>query len=253
MASQVVSRPSKAQWADEAWQGRFGLDGVADASPWRRRFTAIYVALREKITLLQYPPGTRLDLDALAREHGVSRTPIRSVLQRLEAEGLAVTRHGVGTTVTEIDFDRVRDAMLLRMHLAELIGTLSPRSAALETLDVLEALHRDCSAINDDPSPQKFARIDMRLNDCKCGLIGNDLLNRTYNELYYRTVRTWFHFLPRMDWATEYAALAQDIDQTLRALRRGDIKAVGYATRNAISGGLYRLDDLIAEAATRST
>ena len=251
MTSRASLLPSGSAWADETWQDRFGLDGVADTSPWRRRFTAIYIALREKITLLHYPPGTRLDLDALASEHGVSRTPIRSVLQRLEAEGLAVTRHGVGTTVTDIDFDRVRDAMVLRMHLAELIGTLSPRPPAAETLDLLEALYRDCSAITDDPSPQKFAHIDMRLNDCKCGLIGNDLLHRTYNELYYRTVRAWFHFLPRMDWATEYAALAQDIDMTLRALRRGDIKAVGYATRNAISGGLYRLDDLIAEAETR--
>jgi hypothetical protein len=34
-------------------------------------------------------------------------------------------------------------------------------------------------------------------------------------------------------------------------LRRGDVAAVGYVTRNAISGGLYRLNDLIMEIEVR--
>lgn len=227
-------------------EARPGADPV-DTSPWRLRFNAIYKDLREQIILLTYPPGARLDVDALARQHQVSRTPIRTVLQRLENEGLAITRHGVGTTVTEIDFDHVRDGMLLRMHLAELIGTLKPLSPSGETIELLERLRDQCSLTGDDPSPQTFARIDMQLHDCKCSLIGNALLNQAYDELYYRTVRTWFHFLPRMDWAAEYAALSQDIAMTHAALKRGDIKAVGYVTRNAISNGLYRLADLIAE------
>ena len=70
---------------------------LADSSPWRVRFRAIYEDLRKKIILLDFPPGTRLDVEALAREHDVSRTPIRTVIQRLESEGLAITRHGVGT------------------------------------------------------------------------------------------------------------------------------------------------------------
>jgi DNA-binding GntR family transcriptional regulator len=250
MASQATDTPPSPQQGEDAG---ITLDRprLADTSPWRLRFNAIHEALRGQITLLHFPPGTRLDLDALAREHGVSRTPIRTVLQRLESEGLAVTRHGVGTRVAEIDFARVRDAMLLRMHLAELIGTLNPRPPEPAMLDLLDDLQRQCGTITDDPPPQKFARIDMQLHDCKCRLIGNALLKRTYDELYYRTVRTWFYFLPRMDWATEYASLAQDIDMTKKALRRGDVAAVGYVTRNAISGGLYRLNDLIMEIEVR--
>ena len=65
--------------------------------------------------------------------------------------------------------------------------------------------------------------------------------------MYYRTVRTWFYFLPRIDWAGEYALLSEDINMTANALKRGDIAAVGFITRNAISAGLYRLNDLIKE------
>ena len=43
-----------------------------------RRFQAIYHIIRRRITLLEYAPGKILDIDALAKEFKVSRTPIRS-------------------------------------------------------------------------------------------------------------------------------------------------------------------------------
>ena len=218
----------------------------ADDSPWRRRFEAIYKSLRRRIILLEYPPGMRLDVAALAEEFDVSRTPIRSVVQRLEGEGLAVTRHGVGTAVTEIDFDQVQDAMRFRMHLAELIGRLNPRPARVAVLDQLEKLREVCEALDGDLTPQDFARIDMRLHDFKCNLIGNEHLRKTYDEMYYRAMRAWFYYLPRMDWPTEIRALGEDIRMTIAALRGDDVEAVGFLTRNAISGGLYRLNALKA-------
>jgi DNA-binding GntR family transcriptional regulator len=227
--------------------GPTGAHGIAsDASPWRARFHSIYLELRERIVLLHYPPGARLDIDALARGFGVSRTPIRSVLQQLEREGLAVTRHGVGTAVTQIDFPHLREATQLRMHLCELIGVLDPQLPGDGVLATLAQLEQECDALPAELDCQGFARIDTRLHDCKCGLIGNQPLRRTYDELYYRTARMWFFFLPRMDWREEVAALGDDIRLVRRALARGDVAAMGYVTRNAISDGLFRVGDLFA-------
>jgi DNA-binding GntR family transcriptional regulator len=227
---------------------RAGLGGtVSDASPWRARFHLIYAQLRERIVLLHYPPGARLDIDALARGFGISRTPIRSVLQQLEREGLAITRHGVGTAVTEIDFAHLRETTELRMHLCELIGRLDPRAPGDGVLAALGRLQRDCDALPDELDFEGFARIDMRLHDCKCGLIGNQPLRRIYDELYYRSARMWFFFLPRLNWPEEVAALGQDIRLVRRALARGDVAAMGFLTRNAISDGLFRVGDLFAE------
>lgn len=48
------------------------------------------------------PCGTQLPTEtALAQEHGVSRTVVREALSRLQASGLVLTRHGVGTFVSE--------------------------------------------------------------------------------------------------------------------------------------------------------
>ena len=85
----------------------------------------------------------------------------------------------------------------------------------------------------------------MHLHNCKCELIGNDLLRRTYDELYYRTARIWFHLLPKLDLKSEFSALQRDYQQTLKAVMRGDVKAVGFITRNSLSEELYRINDLI--------
>ncbi len=218
-----------------------------DGSPWRKRFDVIYNKLRERITLLQYQPGVRLDIDALASEFGVSRTPIRSVLQRLENEGLAITRHGIGTTITPINVEHVRKTMQLRISLAELTGTLSPIQPDEELFLKLEKLQRECRLISKKPTAEEFASIDIQLHECKCRLIGNEVLRRIYDELYYRTTRLWFYLLPQMDTALECSIVADDVNKTLSALRRGDVKAVGFITRNFNSAGLFRIDEILTE------
>lgn len=219
-----------------------------DNSPWRHRFAHLHRTIRERITLLAYPPGTRLNLDELAAEFDVSRTPLRNVLQRLEREGLLETRHGVGTTVTTIRFDSLREATLLRMHLAELIGVLNP---VPPDRGIVEEMRRLADLAANFPANfdfEHFARIDMGTHACIAGLIGNELLSRFYDELFFRTARMWFYFLPKLDWPTETRAIHQHVDLVLGAMERRDPKAVGQITRNAISSGLYRLDDILTEA-----
>ncbi len=206
---------------------------------------AIYNSLRVRITLLQFPPGARLDLDALAIEFKVSRTPIRSVLQRLEHEGLAVTRHGVGTIVTEIDVEYVRRVMQLRIGLAELVGSLSPNQPDEALFQLLKELQNECEMISENLTPEKMASVDMRLHACKCQLVGNEVLHDMYDELYHRTTRLWFSLLPRMNLSVEFKTVSDDVDQTLRALNRGDVKAVGFITRNNNSAGLTRMDEIL--------
>jgi len=68
---------------------------MTDTTPNRNQM--LYSQLRDRICLLDYPPDTRLSEEALAKEFGISRTPLRRVLARLEDEGLVQSVHGVGT------------------------------------------------------------------------------------------------------------------------------------------------------------
>ncbi len=87
------------------------LTVVAESpQPIRARLSAdeIHATLRDRICLLEYAPGSLLREALLAEEFGVSRTPIREILQRLAQEGLVSTRNGVGTLVRPLDFDADR-------------------------------------------------------------------------------------------------------------------------------------------------
>jgi DNA-binding GntR family transcriptional regulator len=58
--------------------------------------TEIYDLLFGQLMSLRLPPGSRITVDNLARELGVSQTPIREALGRLEMEGLVIKTHLVG-------------------------------------------------------------------------------------------------------------------------------------------------------------
>lgn len=61
------------------------------------------LTLTERIRSGTYPPGAKLPSEAeLALESGVSRTVVREAISRLQAAGLAETRHGIGTFVLDI-------------------------------------------------------------------------------------------------------------------------------------------------------
>src|SRR2546421_12610028 len=109
-------------------------------SPSRERFERLYRTIRDRICLFEYPPGGRLSEEELAAEFSVSRTPVRRVLARLEAEGLIEARHGVGHIVTRVELDEVAQIYGLRMELAGLMGRLSPIPRAAADLDRIRAL-----------------------------------------------------------------------------------------------------------------
>ena len=220
--------------------------GDHDDTPAARRFVQLHRELRTRIVRHRYPPGHRLDLDALAVEFRVSRTPLRSVFQRLAYEGLVVSRHGVPTTVTEVDTAGLRESLAFRMRLAELIGQLSPRAAGAATRRTLEGA-RDAAAGLDPRRPDidAFVGIDLELHEAVCALIGNGPLLLAYDQAYYRTARMWWLFLPRLDWAREVAVFTRELELQAEAAERGDVRAVGFNTRNALSALLHRLDGLM--------
>ena len=199
------------------------------------RFNRIYKAIRERISLLEYAPGAILNEGLLAQEFGVSRTPIRSVLQRLSYEGLVTTRNGIGTIVTEVDVKTFKDIYALRMRLAEDMGVLSPVSPGPEVLEVLEALRglqrRARNLGEAAPDYTAYARLSNELHEQLLQLSGNLVWREMTDLLYYRTARVWLAFLPNVDWKETLRNLESEIADTIRALELDDMQGVGNVRR----------------------
>src|SRR5215212_9813920 len=139
----------------------------------RERFERTYKTIRERICLLEYEPGTRLAEEDLAREFGVSRTPIRRVLSRLESEGLVESRHGVGTFVTDVDIDNLAQVFQLRMELAELIGKLDPLPRSPKDLERVGSIVARCDTLLECPGAKAYARINMDFFQELASMTGN--------------------------------------------------------------------------------
>lgn len=78
---------------------------------------AIYKQLREMILSFEIYPGTRVTESELAERFGVSRTPIREALQRLEAEGALVIRSKQGCFVRALDIAELTGHYRVRVAL----------------------------------------------------------------------------------------------------------------------------------------
>ena len=75
----------------------------------------IYTLLVNEICYLKHLPGDVLSEHLLCQRFGLSRTPVRSVLQRLEHTGYVTINSPKGTTVTTIDFDIVSQMIYQRI------------------------------------------------------------------------------------------------------------------------------------------
>ncbi len=207
----------------------------------RKRALQIYEELRERICLLDYKPGTILKERDLAAEFGVSRTPIRRVLQWLESDGLILSKQGHGTVVTDIDLESQKDIYFLRTRLAEMIGASGPLPPDEEALDALHDLAGRLRAIMDHPDLRAFGEINIGLHKQMQKVIRNHPLREVSDKLFYQTSRMWFELLPHADWRKEVALLLQEIEAIEHCFRIGDVELAGFVRRNYVSMVLKRL------------
>ena len=90
--------------------------GAVRTDPRARRGAAgaAYAWLRAEVLSARLLPGHTLSENEIAARLGVSRTPVREAIIRLEGEGLLTVRPQIGTVVAPIDLDEVADGQFLR-------------------------------------------------------------------------------------------------------------------------------------------
>lgn len=207
----------------------------------RERSDRIYFILRDRICLLQYPPGMRLSEEELAEEFNVSRTPVRRVLTRLESEGLVQVLHGIGTIVTDADIEKVAQVYHLRLELAVLAGRLSPIPRSEADLERVRALIAHCDELAANPDHTEFARLNMAFFSEITAMTGNVPLREISERLYFQTSRIVLKLLPVLNLAEELSAFRQEMAEILAAMQVNDLEAVGHLRRAHISMSFTRM------------
>jgi DNA-binding GntR family transcriptional regulator len=121
---------------------------------------AFYLVL-EAIDQGEFRPGDRLVEAELAERFGVSRTPIREALQRLETQGV-LARDGRSLVVASLNHDQLGELYVVRAELEGLAARLAAQHAAPEEISVLrEMLRKDREFI---ARPDLLARANKRFH-----------------------------------------------------------------------------------------
>lgn len=209
----------------------------------RDRFDAVHTELRNRICLLDYPPGMRLSETELAEEMGTSRTPLRRVLARLEDEGLVRSVHGVGTFVTDVDIDDLAQTYRLRIALTELVGQLDPVAPDKHLLLELGTLADQAVELAKAPEPRKFAQLNMAFFQKRLCLTQNGPLRAICERLYLHTARIWLQssFASKLDLQQEARIFAREAEDVMEALSIGDSHAAAMIQRSHLSMSFTRL------------
>ena len=120
-----------------------------------------YTLILEAIDMGVFKPGDRLVESDLAERFGVSRTPIREALQRLETQSL-LNRDGRSLFVSHLDHNQIADLYVVRAELEGLAAKLAARTATNEEHRVLvEMVEQDFELVDD---PSALARANRRFH-----------------------------------------------------------------------------------------
>ncbi|WP_322102497.1 GntR family transcriptional regulator [Paraburkholderia sp. J41] len=175
----------------------------------------VYDTLLAQLISLKIAPGTRIAVDALVRELGVSQTPIRAALIRLEGEGLVVKTHNVGFSAAPMPSrQRFEDTYDMRLMLEPYMAARAAKQLAPGMREELARLAADMSALAKDNSKLaygKFAVQDANFHQWIAKQSGNELAAEALARLYAHThlFRLRFHTTVTEEAIKEHAAIVK--------------------------------------------
>jgi DNA-binding GntR family transcriptional regulator len=201
---------------------------------------AIKQILLRRICHLQYKAGDQLKEAELAREFGVSRTPVRDAINRISHYGLIASRNGVGTIVVGLSAEEIKHVYEVRLELATLIGRLSPVTPEAQHIETISRLLTQTSNLKANFSAADYVSINHELNELIGSLIGNHSLRAMWMQLYVKAASTWHRVAD--DIGPKVADdLIDELTDVLSACEQGDIEALGHIQRVHIGYGYARI------------
>ena len=169
-----------------------------------------------------YPAGATVTVGALAQEIGLSRTPVREALLRLEAEGLVQMVAGQGAVVSSFSAQEVEDVLEARVLVENFTAAKSFTNRS-KFLDELVEIHEESKRRRRARDTAGFTEADRLFHETIVDGAGNTVLSEVYRSLRERqTLFTSAMVRGRTDRMDE---AIREHDQIIERLRDDDEQA----------------------------
>ncbi len=184
-----------------------------------------YQALREMIRSYRFTPGGWINVEQLAKELGVSRTPVWQALKQLEGEGLVRHEPNRGIRMVEMTREMAVDLYLVRGELEGLAARLAAAAMDREILDQMKELLEEQEGIVARSDVLAYSGSDFRFHALLYEASGNWLLKELLGNIKSRARPLGCDITPILE------QLYQDHLAVVVALGAGDAEGAEQAMR----------------------
>lgn len=204
--------------------------------------TDIFTTLRDRIVCMTYPPGTALNEKELCEEFGVSRTPLREAIRKLEDLNLVDVIPRFGTHVSSLDLNELRCAMQIKVKLEALASEAAAQNLTPQMLEEMELmLTRFKELVSSQASDQsELIATESRLHTIIWKAARNPLLEVFLDNLQYRCARIWNSVL--VD-TIDPLEVAQQLTDIIDAIRQRNAREAGILTEYHVQYFSKKLKD----------
>lgn len=215
----------------------------------QQAFERIISAVKERVLNWEYPPDHPLGEEALSREFGVSRSPVREALRMLEASGIVRRIPNRGYFVRQIRSHEV--AELYEVRLALEAYALEYLTTHPEYNDAVREKGRPWSIIletNQKPEARELAQIDEHFHEGLVAILGNSMLDINLHRI---NERLFVFRLMDFDRVLESDTLEQTCREHLAIvalIAEGNLNAAKQALKKNILNGRANVDQTIGLA-----
>ena len=188
----------------------------------------VFHTLRRAILTGQLKPGERLMEVHLANKLGVSRTPIREAIRKLELEGLVTMIPRRGAEVAQITEKSLKDVLEVRRALDVLSVELACERI---TKEEIEELYRACQEFERaarEKEPSVIAQADVRLHDIIVDATRNQRLKQLVNNLSEQMYRYRFVYIQE---ANQYENLIEEHREVYESIVERNKERAAMAAR----------------------
>lgn len=205
------------------------------AITWPTKSGAAYASLRERVLDGSLRPGAVLEQEALARQLGLSTTPVREAVRRLEAEGLIVQLAHKAIQVPALNRAELDDLYSVRMQ-------LDPYAAQLGARNATDGIRRELRALthtaDPDASPRSQLVHNRKLHRAMYAASGNIVLRDLLDGLWDRSDR--YRMVLLRDEVTAHAA-DDDHHELVELFCARKTKQLGEALKRHLQGSHDKL------------
>jgi DNA-binding GntR family transcriptional regulator len=198
----------------------------------------VYEELKMQILTGAIRPGTRMMEVELAEEMGVSRTPIREAIRKLEKEGLVTIEPRRGAYASPLSTEDMVEILEVRQNMEGLAAYFAASRMTPDQIDELHEISKNYNAAVAEGSMEKMIKYDTRFHKFIVECCNNKILARMIEQLQELVLRFRYIYYDNFRRAENMPEEHQII---LNAIESGD----GDAAREAADVHIDRLKELI--------